>query len=68
MKGRNMKKHGIPINDLHAHALRKLPGIMKAPGDVHYTPEGYAYLAEKVAEEILLHLADEKENFIEGKE
>ncbi|MEO0453391.1 MAG: SGNH/GDSL hydrolase family protein [Verrucomicrobiota bacterium] len=44
-----MNRHEIPINDLHAHALLKLPGISKQSGDVHFTPEGYAFLAEKVA-------------------
>ena len=47
-----MKKNGIQINHLHAHALKKLPGIASAPGNVHYTGAGSAYLAEKVAEEI----------------
>jgi hypothetical protein len=51
-----MKKHGIPIDDLHAHALLRLPGTMKNPGDVHYTAEGYSYLAERVADEILKQL------------
>ena len=47
-----MNKNGIQINDLHAHALLKLPSISKQKGDVHFTPEGSAYLAEKVALEI----------------
>ena len=47
-----MKANNIQINHLHSHALKKLPGIAKNPGDVHYTTEGSAYLAEKVAEEI----------------
>ena len=47
-----MKEHKIPVNDLHSHALLKLPSIQKAPGDVHFTPDGYSYLAQKVAEEI----------------
>ncbi|WP_372724773.1 SGNH/GDSL hydrolase family protein [Novipirellula sp.] len=47
-----MKKNGIRINDLHAHALRGLPEIQKQKGDVHFTSQGYAYLAEKVALEI----------------
>ena len=47
-----MKKNGIQINHLHAHALKKLPGIASAPGNVHYTAAGSEYLAEKVAEEI----------------
>ena len=47
-----MKANGIQINELHAHALKKLPGIATKPGDVHYTSEGSTYLAEKVVEEI----------------
>ena len=47
-----MQENGIAINDLHAHALRKLPTIALKEGDVHFTAEGSAYLAEKVAESI----------------
>ncbi|WP_342803688.1 SGNH/GDSL hydrolase family protein [Pontiella sulfatireligans] len=45
-------KHGIRINDLHSHALLKLPEVQKKKGDVHFTNEGYIYLAGKVAQEI----------------
>ncbi|WP_442506804.1 SGNH/GDSL hydrolase family protein [Novipirellula sp. SH528] len=55
-----MKKNGIRINDLHAHALRGLPGIQKQKGDVHFTSQGYAYLAEKVALEIASALSAER--------
>ncbi|WP_145214428.1 SGNH/GDSL hydrolase family protein [Planctomycetes bacterium TBK1r] len=47
-----MKANGILINDLHSHALLKLPEIQVRKGDVHYTEPGYAYLAEKVVDEI----------------
>ncbi|MCP5538157.1 MAG: SGNH/GDSL hydrolase family protein [Akkermansiaceae bacterium] len=47
-----MQKNGIAINDLHAHALLKLPAIKNGKGNVHFTAEGSAYLAEKVAREI----------------
>lgn len=47
-----MKENGIVINRLHAHALKKSSEIQKAKGDVHFTKEGYEYLAKKVAEEI----------------
>lgn len=47
-----MQKNGVCTNDLHAHALLKLPEIKKGKGDVHFTPAGSAYLAEKVASEI----------------
>ncbi len=44
-----MTANGVVINDLHAHALLKHSDIQKKKGDVHYTPDGSAYLAEKVA-------------------
>ena len=52
-----MKENGIQINHLHAHALKKLPGIASAPGNVHYTGAGSEYLAKQVAEEIQKALA-----------
>lgn len=51
-----MDKNNIAINDLHAHAMIKLDKIQKPDGDVHFTAEGSAYLAEKVASEILSNL------------
>ena len=51
-----MGKHGVAINDLHAHALRKLPAIALKKGDVHFTAAGCAHLAEKVAETISARL------------
>ena len=47
-----METNGIRINDLHSHALKKLPGIQLKPADVHFSDEGYAYLAEQVARSI----------------
>ena len=47
-----MQKHGVLINDLHAFAEKKLPEIGIRKGDVHFTREGYQYLAAKVSEEI----------------
>lgn len=55
-----MNKHDVIINDLHAHASLKLPQIFVRPGDVHFTQEGSAYLAEKVATEILKILEQEQ--------
>lgn len=49
---RVMAKAGIPTNDLHAHAKAKLKEI-QLPANVHFTPEGSAYLADQVAAEIL---------------
>jgi hypothetical protein len=51
-----MGKNGIAINDLHTHALLKLPGIALKKGDVHFTAEGSAHLAEKVSESVSARL------------
>lgn len=53
-----MEKHGISTNDLHSHAHLKLPEIQKAKGDVHFTTEGYDYLAIQVARSISQRLAN----------
>jgi hypothetical protein len=47
-----MKKNGIRIDDLYAYALTGLPEIQNGKGNVHFTAEGSAFLAAKVAEEI----------------
>lgn len=46
-----MAKAGIPVNDLHAHALARLAEVQR-PANVHFTDDGSDYLAEKVAAEI----------------
>ena len=51
-----MKKNEIQINDLYTHALARLPDIQTQKGDVHFTSEGSAFLAKKVARELLLIL------------
>ena len=48
-----MEANEIQINDLHAHALLKLPEIMAQEGDVHFNETGYQHLADKVVAEIL---------------
>lgn len=48
-----MDANGIAIDDLHAHALKKLPEIQLKPGDVHYTEAGSEWLAEQVTGSIL---------------
>ncbi|WP_395737171.1 SGNH/GDSL hydrolase family protein [Prosthecobacter sp.] len=45
---RVMTAAGIPTDDLCAHAAAKLSEV-QLPANVHYSPEGYHYLAEKVA-------------------
>ncbi len=48
---RVMKSAGVRVNDLHAFCQPNL-GAWQRPRDVHFTPEGCAKLAEKVAAEI----------------
>tara|TARA_R110002072_G_scaffold302615_1_gene486847 strand:- start:135401 stop:136210 length:810 start_codon:yes stop_codon:yes gene_type:complete len=47
-----MKANGVLINDLHSHALLKLPETMVREGDVHFTEPGYIHLADKVSRDI----------------
>jgi len=47
-----MAKNEIRINDLHSHALKKLPEIQLKPADVHFSDDGSDYLAEQVARSI----------------
>lgn len=44
-----MNRHGIEVNDLHAVMAGKMDQYGKAPGDVHFTEEGSAKLADQVA-------------------
>lgn len=44
-----MKKHGIPINDLHALMKPHMNTLTTAPGNVHFKPEGSMLLAKQVA-------------------
>lgn len=44
-----MKKHGIPINDLHAVMVPHMSKLTTAPGNVHFQPEGSLLLAKQVA-------------------
>ncbi|WP_145384918.1 SGNH/GDSL hydrolase family protein [Stieleria neptunia] len=55
-----MKANGVLINDLHSHALLKLPETQIRSGDVHFTQPGYVHLAEKVAHEISAVLAKQE--------
>ncbi|MBL9115267.1 MAG: SGNH/GDSL hydrolase family protein [Verrucomicrobiaceae bacterium] len=48
---RVMKGAGIPINDLCSHS-KAGPKDAQLPANVHYTPAGSKYLAQKVASEI----------------
>jgi lysophospholipase L1-like esterase len=57
---RIMERHGIPIDDLHALSAGMPESMFLKPGNVHYTPEGYAKLAEQVARTIAPLLAAPK--------
>lgn len=48
-----MSKYQVPINDLHSWILPKMDNYQKAPGDVHFTEEGYRYLARRVGQMIV---------------
>ncbi len=52
---RVMKDAGIPTDDLHAHALVRLHHF-QLPANVHFSPEGYGYLAQKVVAVITEYL------------
>ena len=49
---RVMKRHGIPINDLHSTSKEFPEDHFSGPGDVHFAKIGCAKLATQVAEEI----------------
>lgn len=49
---RLMDQRGIPVVDLYSYALPKLDEI-QLPRNVHFTEDGYAVLAQPVAEAIL---------------
>lgn len=51
-----MQENGVIINDLYSYILDKTDEYQVAFGDVHFTPEGYKYLAKKVATTILKEL------------
>ncbi len=44
-----MKKHGVPINDLHVVMADRMDQFGTRPGNVHFKPEGSALLAQQVA-------------------
>ena len=47
-----MKKHNARINDLYGVMQPHIEKYQVRPGDVHFTPEGYRFLAEQVAMQI----------------
>jgi len=57
---RIMRKNGVIINDLYAHAMKKISEIQQPNGNVHFTPEGSEYLAERVAARIRFALRNSR--------
>jgi len=51
-----MKKHNIPIDDLHAHIQPRLAEYQN-PNDCHFNGPGYDFLGQKVANEIIASIA-----------
>ena len=52
-----MKRLGIPVNDLHLIMANSMSVYARAPGDVHFTPEGSEILGTAVAKAIEQTLA-----------
>lgn len=48
-----MKRLGIPVNDLHHIMADRMSDYARAPGDVHFTPEGSELLGKAVAKTII---------------
>lgn len=48
---RVMRELGVPVNDLYGHVLPEFDRLHQ-PSDLHYTPAGSEFLADKVAAEI----------------
>lgn len=46
---RIMQENGIPIDDLYEHMLPHAEELALKPGNVHYSENGYAHLARRVA-------------------
>ena len=46
-----MARHKIPVDDLYTWVLPELPRVQQ-PHNVHYTPEGYQFLALQVSQAI----------------
>ena len=45
-----MKRHGIPVNDLHALTSSFDPSLFTCPGDVHFSEGGTRLIARQVAD------------------
>jgi lysophospholipase L1-like esterase len=52
---RVIKRHGIPVDDLHAFSAGFEPTMFSKPGDVHFSGSGCGALAKQVAAAIREH-------------
>lgn len=55
---RVMARHGIPTNDIRSLTATFRPSWFRAPGDVHYQPEGYQAIATQVVDAIEMAVPD----------
>ncbi|MDT8390709.1 MAG: SGNH/GDSL hydrolase family protein [Lentisphaeria bacterium] len=51
-----MRRHGIPVNDLHALTAAFDPSLFTCPGDVHFSDAGTRLIAKQVASSIRMRL------------
>jgi len=51
------QKFGLMVDDLHAHIAPRMAEYQTRPNNVHFTPDGYRYLAENVARTVRSALA-----------
>jgi arylsulfatase A-like enzyme/lysophospholipase L1-like esterase len=48
-----IERHGLPVNDIYALTQPFKPELFKAPGNIHFSPEGAALIAAQTAEILL---------------
>ena len=58
---RVMNENGVTINDLHSYMQPRFDEL-RLPEDLHYKPEGYDFLAKRVAEAIETALKSKSKN------
>ncbi len=61
-----MDEAGVSVVDLYAHALPRLAEI-QIPRNVHFTEEGYAFLATPIADTIRRHLPQKQPEVVHPK-
>lgn len=53
-----MRRHKVPVNDLHAMLHPKLGEYLNTPTDVHFNKEGSAAMADQIAQAVRQHLEE----------